>query len=271
MGMVYDKDLLFMADFTDRETLWELRKFLTWDPNDGRKRIMSNLDENIEKNSNPYWQYIAEELQRYGGNSIANAWRGHGVPYREVLEDCMKKLKIPFIEGENIESMETKYMMHFVMMYIKNMNESQLHELAMSLELQDLDNFSSTYYTNPSLWYDIITIIFRRGGFKSYQMTLHIINYVWKMIFGKGLTIGTNAMITKVLGVITGPVGWTVSAALTAKDIADPAMRVTIPACILVAQARIIHKDNFPEKYQEVEVNTSGMLSGSIVKFVGLF
>nr|WP_240147129.1 ubiquinol-cytochrome C chaperone family protein [Helicobacter pylori] len=46
-------------------------------------------------------------------------------------------------------------------------------------------------------------------------------------------------MLTRTLSFLTGPVGWIITGVWTAIDIAGPAYRVTIPACIVVATLRL--------------------------------
>ena len=60
--------------------------------------------------------------------------------------------------------------------------------------------------------------LFRSGGFTSYKIALIVINYLWKLLFGRGLTLVANAGIARVLGILAGPIGWT----LTGQVIARP-------------------------------------------------
>ncbi len=60
-----------------------------------------------------------------------------------------------------------------------------------------------------------------------------------KAIFQRGLSLGANATLTRGLSILAGPIGWIITGVWTAIDIAGPAYRVTIPACILVATLRL--------------------------------
>ena len=55
---------------------------------------------------------------------------------------------------------------------------------------------------------------------------------------GRALPFGAYVMLTRSISLLTGPVGWVLSSAWLAADIAGPAYRVTIPACMLVAWMR---------------------------------
>ncbi|PDX03191.1 flagellar biosynthesis protein FlgG [Helicobacter pylori] len=52
------------------------------------------------------------------------------------------------------------------------------------------------------------------------------------------MSLGANAALTRGLSILTGPVGWIITGVWTAIDIAGPAYRVTVPACILVTTLR---------------------------------
>ncbi len=45
-------------------------------------------------------------------------------------------------------------------------------------------------------------------------------------------------MLKKTLGILAGPIGWVITGALVSVNLAGPAYRVTVPACVLVATLR---------------------------------
>ncbi|EQD89615.1 ubiquinol-cytochrome C chaperone family protein [Helicobacter pylori SouthAfrica50] len=45
--------------------------------------------------------------------------------------------------------------------------------------------------------------------------------------------------LKKTLGILAGPIGWVITGALVGINIAGPAYRVTVPACVLVATLRL--------------------------------
>ena len=53
-----------------------------------------------------YVDEIIEEIQKYGGNSIANAVRGMGVTYHEVLGDVAEKMKVNFKRTQTTQTVE---------------------------------------------------------------------------------------------------------------------------------------------------------------------
>ncbi|WRD02806.1 flagellar biosynthesis protein FlgG [Helicobacter pylori] len=44
--------------------------------------------------------------------------------------------------------------------------------------------------------------------------------------------------LKKTLGILAGPIGWIITSALVSINLAWPAYRVTVPACVLIATLR---------------------------------
>ena len=70
----------------------------------------------------------------------------------------------------------------------------------------------------------VFQAVFRAGGFKSYQLTLIIVNAVLKALIGRGLSLAGNATLVRSMAVLTGPIGWVITGLLTAIDIAGAAL-----------------------------------------------
>ncbi|WRD07117.1 flagellar biosynthesis protein FlgG [Helicobacter pylori] len=45
--------------------------------------------------------------------------------------------------------------------------------------------------------------------------------------------------LKKTLGILAGPIGWVITGALVSVNLAGPAYRVTVPACVLIAALRL--------------------------------
>lgn len=52
------------------------------------------------------------------------------------------------------------------------------------------------------------------------------------------MTIGRNLLLSRLIGVAAGPIGWALTGAWTAFDLAGAAKRVTVPAVIQIAVLR---------------------------------
>lgn len=178
-----------------------------------------------------YVDEIIEELQKYGGNSIANAVRGMGVSYHEVLCDVAKKMKVNFNAAQTTQTIENGLLAKVLEDAWEKMSEEDRKKL--------IDEAGNVFGAKVGgIGAGVLIQIIRAGGFKSYQVALIIANAVAKAILGRGLTFAGNIYLTRLLAVLAGPVGWIITGVWTAFDFASQAYRVTIPACIYIAALR---------------------------------
>ncbi len=232
MAYKYDKDLEFLKTIKSKD-LDELFNVLTKDK-DGDVRMTEELTNNdLVKRFYPdhqqYIELIMAELQHFGGNSFVNIFRGGGVQYKEILCDVCDKLKVNYNKNATTETIEINMFMKLLEDSIAKMSQEELAEIAKDLNITHVD-YSSVMMA--------LRAIMKMGGFKTYQIILMITNVVWKVIFGRGLALATNAAITRYVGIFLGPIGLAITGIWTAIDIAGPAYRVTIPAVIYVAYLR---------------------------------
>jgi len=243
-----DGDLEFLQNLKSAD-LNDLVETLIYDK-DGEKRYTEELSESDGyKQYNPehikYWQDIAEELQRFGGNSFVNVLRlGEGVLYKEILMDVCDKLKVNYNKKSSAEKNETNLLMKILEDALEKMSPDELKELADSIGLKNTQGFT------PQAMTGMFQAIFRAGGFKSYQLTLIIVNAILKAILGRGLSLGANAALTRTMAILAGPIGWVITGLWTAIDIAGPAYRVTIPTVIEIAALR--QKYLYADKVEDI-------------------
>lgn len=231
-----DKDLEFLKKIKSTD-LDDLVYCLTHDK-DGETRwteelTMSDLYKRHYPNHNKYWEMIAAEIQCFGGNTIATLFRGgQGVVYKEVLTDVCDKLKVNYNENSSVERIENLLLMKILTDALEKMKPDELRELAIALGIKNAQAITAEALIGT------FQAVFRAGGFKSYQLTLIIVNAILKALIGRGLSFIGNAALTRTMAILTGPIGWIVTGIWTAIDIASPAYRVTIPAVIQVAALR---------------------------------
>ncbi len=96
-----DSDLEFLNHLSSND-LKDLFDVLIYDE-DGALRMNEELTSSTEykRYGHDYAKYprrIAEELQRYGGNSFMNFFRNEGVLYKEILCDACDHLDINYNE-----------------------------------------------------------------------------------------------------------------------------------------------------------------------------
>ena len=246
MAYTYDENLEFLSECTD-EQLKDLAEILIYDT-DRKFRNMEEITSTNEYNRykeqySKYWEILAGDLQKFGGDTIANVARfGKGVKYDEILNDALKYLKISFDKSSSIIDREDKLVEKIFEIMVKEMKENDLNELSKILGIGD--------YKIPSIMLGVQGLI-KAGGFASYKITVIVANYITKFLLGRRLSFTTNAMLTKGLSLLIGPVGVAVTTgiwlATGITDITGPAMRVTIPACVIIAYLRktiMLEKEN---------------------------
>jgi len=146
--------------------------------------------------------------------------------------DVCDKLKVHYNKSDTTIDIENNLIMKIIKDSLENISEEERIQLAKELGLKN-----STNLTNEILLASF-QAIFKLGGFQSYQLTVIVANAVLQALIGRGLSIAANATLTKTMAILTGPIGWTITALWTAITIAGPAYRVTIPAVIEIAALR---------------------------------
>ncbi len=172
-------------------------------------------------------------MQYYGGNTFANLFRNERVLYKEILCDVCDHLKVNCNEKSETSLIEENMLSSILQKSLEKMSDEEIRELCDELGVKNTNKLGKQALSTAAL------TLFRMGGFKSYQLALIVANAVIKAIFQRGLSLGANAALTRGLSILTGPVGWIITGVWTAIDIAGPAYRVTVPACILVATLRL--------------------------------
>lgn len=227
-----DDNLNFLAK-CHNDDLKVLADYLTTDK-DGKQRLSADLPRSkaykvcFPDKLNVIWDDIVNEFQMYGGNTVANIFRGYGVPYRDILEGACKVMKVDFDEDETIELIEEALLNNCMDNSIKNMNAEQLKTLA------EMMNIATDGHTKEAM-IAALQIAVHGGDFTSYINAVMVANAVCKSLLGKGLGISGNSILTKYMSIFEGPVGQ----ALSVIDTVAPAYRITIPCCVQIAYMRI--------------------------------
>ncbi|WP_006786629.1 DUF3944 domain-containing protein [Thiorhodospira sibirica] len=248
MAYWHDQDLEFLGEIKS-EDLEDLVYCITHDK-DGDARwteelTTSELYKQYHPDHHQYWELVAAEIQCFGANTFATVLRGgKGVPYKEVLTDVCDKLKVNYNKNSSVEQIENNLLMKILTDALEKMNPEELKELA------EATGVKNTGSVTAQTMVGVFQAVFRAGGFKSYQLTLIIVNAVLKALIGRGLSLAGNAALTRTMAILTGPIGWVITGVWTAIDIAGTAYRVTIPAVIQVAVLR--QKHLYDEQAKEV-------------------
>lgn len=232
---IVDDDLKFLEN-SSNDDLLVILDYLTKDKK-GKRRITEELTQLpiyqtcYPERVNVMWSDIAHELQKFGGNTIMNKIRGHGIPYREVLTDVCRHMKVNFNQNADLEFIEDSLLRKCAEEAIEKMSIEDMKELIQST------NIPVTNFTKEKMLAALQAAI-RLGGFAPYKIAVIVANGVCKALLGRGLTLAANAALTRYMAIFAGPIGWLLTVIWTAVDICGPAYRVTIPCCIQIAYMR---------------------------------
>lgn len=232
---IVDDDLKFLAK-CHNDDLKVLTDYLTTDK-DGKERITENLTSTeaykicYPDRLDEMWNVIVHELQLFGGNTLINMFRGHGVPYREILIDVCKKMNVNFNKDARIEFIEDSLLRKCLEDSIENMSAEDLQQLVQTM------NIKTANYSKEAMIV-ALQVAVRTGGFTPYKIAVVVANAVCRALLGRGLAVAANAALTRYMAIFAGPIGWLLTVVWTAIDIAGPAYRVTIPCCIQIAYMR---------------------------------
>ena len=240
--MKYDKDLLFLAECRN-EDLRTLTDYLTHDAK-GEIRMAEQLTDtdaylyNYPHNMRNMWREIANELQRYGGNTIVNCFRKHGVSYRVIVRDVCKKMRMAYSEQDTIEALEERLLRKMLADAIERMNTKELGELVEALDIPVKDLRKQCVMASLQL------LLRKGGGVVASRIAMFTANMFSRMMLGHGLWVFGGNALGKVAGVFSGPLGWALTAGWAAYDLSAPAYRVTIPCVIQIAYMRSVYNQS---------------------------
>ena len=173
---------------------------------------------------------IESEIIKFGSNTF---WDNKS--YKEIVCDVCDKLNVNYNSGRTLEHIEHNLLEKVLEQTWEEMSESDKQEVLKTVSKGN----------KPIAQIGATTLIglFRAGGFASYQLAVIIANAVAKQIVGHGLSLATNAGLTRALSIFTGPVGMALTALWTVFSFAGPAYRVTIPATVYIAGMRSIYNN----------------------------
>ncbi|MDY5421591.1 DUF3944 domain-containing protein [Actinobacillus porcinus] len=230
MAYIYDADLEFLAQCTS-EDLQPLVDILTKDK-DGKKRYTEGLTNSraykvFYPDHNLYWKEIAEEIQKFGANTLATLLRfGKGVRYRTILIEVCEKLKVNFNKESSTKLIEKNLLDKVLTSAIEELSENDLKKLATELKLP------VAHLGKQSL---VAAIQLELNAILSTPVILGTIRTMFPQTIG---TILAGTTLGRILGIATGPIGWGITGLWALKDISGPATRVTVPAVIQIAFLR---------------------------------
>ncbi|MDU9710598.1 ubiquinol-cytochrome C chaperone family protein, partial [Helicobacter pylori] len=116
------------------------------------------------------------------------------------------------------------------------MSKKDLEELCHELGMSNIDKVIGE---NKQVLIASVLTLFKAGGSHSYALAISVADTMVRQTLGHGLSsVVCKVALKKTLGILAGPIGWVITGALVSVNLAGPAYRVTVPACVLVAALR---------------------------------
>ena len=190
-----------------------------------------------------YGLLLANEICKFGGNSIANFARGlldefdDGAPdYDVVVKDVADKLNAKYRADSSVEEIEDAIIVKVLGDAWDKMSEAERDAL-----ISECNPSGKAWMIGGSE--AVIRAAFKAGGFQSYQFLVVVVNAVVKQAVGvglmsSGLSLATNAALTRTAAILIGPIGWVFTGITTAIQIAGPSYKVTVPSVLYIAFLR---------------------------------
>ncbi len=118
-------------------------------------------------------------MQRYGGNSFVNFFRGEGVLYKEILCDVCDHLKVNYNEKSSISLIEQNMLAKLLKDSLEQMSKKDLEELCHELDMSNIDKMISE---NKQLLIASVLTLFKAGGSHSYTLAIAVADAMVKKL-----------------------------------------------------------------------------------------
>ena len=235
MSLITDPDLATVLTDADSDDLRVLIDHIT-DKGDGRISLASStlaalLDGSKRKVIDAVTRaVIAEELSRFGGNSLMNLLRrGDGVNYHEIVRDVAEHLGVKPPAKASAAEIELQILHKLAEQTLSKMSEEDKVDFFRQFGMRYAAGAGAA--ASASLLASIVA-----SNAASYQLSTLIAHGVMKAILGRGLTAG--------LGSAAGAAAFVAPAALVVSilwglyGLTSAAYRVTVPCVIHIAYMR---------------------------------
>jgi uncharacterized protein YaaW (UPF0174 family) len=228
-----DPDLVPLLRQASNDELAPLVKYIT--EKGGLSSDLQNTQRYIQ-NSPDHRMYaddIAAEIQRFGANTIATWYRnGIGRTYREILINAARKSGIKVRQKDETEDIELRIIHAFLGRAWLEMSERQRQELIDSIRIKSSPGVKALGATGS------FQALIQAAGFGPYQLAVIVANGAANLLLGHGLSLATNAVLTKSVSIFAGPLGMVFSALWLGSLAAGPAYRVIMPCILQIALIR---------------------------------
>ena len=120
---------------------------------------------------------------------------------------------------------------------LEKMSGREIKELGHELGMTNIDKVIGE---NKQVLIASVLTLFQAGGSHSYALAVSVADAMVRQTLGHGLSsVVGKVVLKKTLGILAGPIGRVITGALVSINLAGPAYRVTVPACVLIAALRL--------------------------------
>ncbi len=243
MAYITDPDLEFLGTLSD-DDLDQLFNYLVYDSDGKARRTESITSSELYKKHSPhhsrYWKLLAEELQYFGGNTLANTLRGSGVLYKEILIDVANKFIGSYVK-DHPDATTQELELQLITSIIRKNLPSLKGSIEEILRNNSLDSNDYADMLINAVKSDKAFISFITSRSFSVVVTNLLVGIITQTALRSiGVRVGMTAVAGRGGSMVFGPVGWVLTGAYTAVfDVAGPAFRVTIPAVFWIGILRL--------------------------------
>ncbi len=150
--------------------------------------------------------------------------------------DAYDHLDINYNERSATSLIEQNMLSKLLKDSLEKMSRREIKELCDGLGMTNIDKVIGE--SKQVLIASVLTL-FKVGGSHSYALAVSVADAMVRQTLGHGLSsVVGKVVLKKTLGILAGPIGWVITGALVSINLAGPAYRVTVPACVLVATLR---------------------------------
>lgn len=231
-----NEELISVLEHSDNDDLRVLCDIITLGK-DGSPRVSEDLtgkpvyERNYPHRMKALIPGMVKELSLFGGNTFVNLFKGQGENYSKILRKVAKRLKVSFRDSQSDEVIEGYMLQKLFDDMSDRLSDEELRTMAKEFGVKPLR------YTRQAM-VAALQIAIRRGGIYGLTWSMNVANIVAHQMIGRGVALASGGVLSRTLSIFTSPIGWALTAAWTAYDIAGPAYRVIVPAVIQIAYLR---------------------------------
>jgi uncharacterized protein YaaW (UPF0174 family) len=182
-----------------------------------------------------YVDEIAAEIQKFGGNTIANIMRGgRGVLYKEIARDVAGKIGADYGEGQSVDLIEQQILLKVLEKSWKKMTETEKKAFlkGMRAELHS-DRLPKAFPIEL-----VQAALIAGGAYASYRGWILLANAIARTTLGRELSVIAGSVFRRWINALGGAVAGGLTAIWALLEVAGPAYRVTAPCVIHIAMLR---------------------------------